>query len=170
MLFLVSGRPSLNLLLYIIKLLPYIRDMRSNFIKLYQPIILHAQVTYKKHSADQGEWMNQLTLSWWGLPGFEPIRRGFRGLGVVLQPHAEEEGWSLFGVFTAQQRIPARLLKTNIIYTTIKQDKKCAYTCHSDQKLDFSNYNANLNDCNMSPSQTENKLTVVAWWQIPLIT
>lgn len=170
MLVLVPGHPSLNLLLYIIKLLPCIRDMRSNFIKLYQPIILHAQVTYKKQSAEQGVWMNQLTLSWWGLPGFEPIRRGFRGPGVILQPRAEEEGWSLFGVFTAQQRIPARLLKTNIIFTSLTQGKNYAFTGRRDQKLDFSNYNANLNECNLTPSQTKNKLTAVAWWQIALIT
>ena len=52
----------------------------------------------------------QLTLSGRGLLGFEPIRRGFGGLGVALQRHAEQEGWFQFGVFTAQQGIPARLL------------------------------------------------------------
>lgn len=60
----------------------------------------------------QAVLMNQRTLSGRSPLGFEPIRRGFGGLGVVLQHHAEEEGWPLFGVFTAQQRIPVRLLKT----------------------------------------------------------
>lgn len=114
--------------------------------------------------------MNQLTLSWWGLSGFEPIGRGFRGFGVILQPHAQEECWSLFGVFTAQQRIPSRLLKTKIIFKSFKQDKNYVFTGYRDQKLDFSNYKANLNDCNMSASQTENKLIVVSWWQIAVIT
>lgn len=56
--------------------------------------------------------MSQPTLSGRGLLGFEPIRRGLRGFGVILQLQAEKKLWSLFGVFAAQQRIPARILET----------------------------------------------------------
>ncbi len=71
--------------------------------------------------------MNQLTLSGRGLLGFEPIRRGFGGFGVVLQQHAEEEGRPLFGVFTAQQRIPARLLTHTQETNHSQQDKNYLY-------------------------------------------
>lgn len=54
--------------------------------------------------------LGELTLSGRGLLGFEPIRWRFRGLVVILQQHAEQEGRFLFGVFTAEQWIPARLL------------------------------------------------------------
>lgn len=56
--------------------------------------------------------MSQQTLSGRGLLGFEPIRRGLRGLGVILQLQAEKQLWSLFGVLAAQQRIPARILES----------------------------------------------------------
>lgn len=77
----------------------------------------------------QAVLMNQRTLSGRSLLGFEPIRRGFGGLGVVLQHRAEEEGWPLFGVFTAQQRIPARLLQTKSnLYITQMRTKEYIFT------------------------------------------
>lgn len=90
--------------------------------------------------------MKQLTVSGRGLLGFEPIRRGFGGLGVVLQHHAEEEGWSLFGVFTAQQWIPARLLThRKHLYITHNNQKMYIYifffTGPSEQKLDITDGN-----------------------------